>query len=252
MKNLNLIRPLAVIDTETTGVDPLRDRIVVIAIEFHQPNGEIVKIKRKLNPGVPIPQGATAIHGITDADVQNAPSFKDIGEKLAKLLSKCDLAGYNIHWYDLKILRAEFARAGIPFDLTGINVIDACAIFHVQEPRTLQAAVKFYLQKEHTGAHNAEFDAAATAEIMDAQLERYGLPNSVAALAALFPDTKAVPNTLDIAGNFIMENGEIIFAFGKHKGRLLSDIAKNERKYLLWMGKEDFPEDTLAIVAGVL
>ena len=183
-ESLQLTRPLAVFDIESTGVVPQRDRIVEIAVMKIMPDGSSRTTVRRLNPGMPIPPGATAIHGITDADVADCPLFADIAEKLLSYLADCDLAGYNISGFDVPLLENEFKRAGLEFDTSSRKIVDIYNIFCKLYPRTLTAAYKFFCGKELEGAHGAAADTAATFEVLLGQLAKHPeLPRDAAGLA---------------------------------------------------------------------
>jgi DNA polymerase III subunit epsilon len=238
---LQLKKPLAVLDLETTGTNLGSDRIIEIAIVKLLPDGNQV-IKRKLvNPQMPIPKAVTELHGITDEMVKDAPTFKQIAHELKQVLDGCDLAGYNSNRFDIPMLMEEFLRAGVEFDMKGRRLIDVQKIFHLMEQRTLSAAYKFYCNKNHESAHSAEADAVATLEILHAQIERYPHLGSTvdSVLTAIGEEV-----IIDFARRFAMENGVEIFNFGKHKGRPIHDVLKSEPQYYDWMMKGDFPMHT--------
>ena len=250
LKNIQLDRPLAVLDLETTGIDPKIDRIIEVSVLKLLPGGGQDHRTRRVNPGVPIPPEATAIHGITDDDVADCPNFRAIAPGLSRYLHGCDLAGFNILNFDLRLLVAEYNRAGLVLPVAGRKVIDACRIFHQRERRDLTAAYKFYCGLEHEGAHGAAADVLATAAILDAQVVRYGdLPRTVDGLHDQCND----PDALDMSGMFARdEDGEIVFVKGKYKGRTLYEIAASKPDYLEWMQREDFYDDTKAIASEAL
>jgi DNA polymerase III subunit epsilon len=248
-KNLPLERPLAILDLETTGTDARVDRIVEVCVLLVRPNGQVEEWTRRLNPGIPIPPGATAVHGITDADVAHAPAFEEVAPELLALLDGCDLCGFNLKRFDLRVLYAEFARVDRTLPLDGRAVVDPLEIFHAYERRDLSAAVRFYCGRDHDGAHGAAADVRATAEVLDAMLTRYAdLPRSVAGLHQLFKDSKAA----DSGGRFVRVEGEVRFAFGKHRGQPLATVARREPDYLKWMLTQDFFDDTKALVRDAL
>lgn len=238
---LQLTRPLAVIDLETTGVNLGTDRIVEIAIVKILTDGKR-QVKRKLiNPEMPISPVSRELHGITDEMVQHAPTFKQVANEIRQFLDNCDLAGYNSNRFDIPLLAEEFLRVGLEFDFTNRRLIDVQKIFHMMEQRTLSAAYKFYCNKALDGAHSAETDATATWEILEAQLERYPqLGNSVESIVACIGEDRIV----DFARRMIMENGVEVFNFGKHKGRPVAEVLKAEPQYYDWMMKGDFPMHT--------
>jgi len=222
---LQLKKPLAFIDLETTGVNPGTDRIVEIAIIKILPDGAR-SVKRKLiNPEMPIPKNASDIHGISDEMVKDAPTFKQVAHELKQMLDGCDFAGYNSNRFDIPLLMEEFLRAQVDFDMKNRKLLDVQNIFHKMEPRTLSAAYKFYCSKSLDGAHSAEVDASATHEILEAQLERYTeLGNTVDSILKVIGEDQVV----DFARRFVMENGTEVFNFGKFKGRPVADVLKAE------------------------
>jgi DNA polymerase III subunit epsilon len=252
MKNLRLDRPLAFLDLETTGTDPAADRIVEVSVLRLDPDGSREGRTRRVHPGRPIPPEATAIHGIRDEDVRDAPEFRRVARALLDFLGESDLAGFNILRFDVPLLEREFRDSGLDLGLPRRRLIDAMAIFHRKEPRNLAAAVAFYLGREHAGAHGAEADVAAALDVLDAQLARYAdLPRSVVDLDAWCrPPVSA--DAADASGKFLWRSGELVLAFGKHQGRLLRDVAREHRDYLEWMLKQDFPADARRIVEGAL
>jgi DNA polymerase-3 subunit epsilon len=238
---LQLTKPLAFIDLETTGVNLATDRIIEIAIVKVLPDGKR-SVKRKLvNPQMAIPKQSSDVHGITNEMVKDAPSFKEVAHELKQMLDGCDIAGYNSNRFDIPMLVEEFLRAEVDFDMKGRRLVDVQNIFHKMEQRTLSAAYKFYCNKILDGAHSAEIDATATHEILIAQLQRYpDLGTSVESVLKLIGEESIV----DFARRFIMENGVEIFNFGKYKGRSVAEVLKTEPQYYDWMMKGDFPQYT--------
>lgn len=238
---LQLKKPLAIIDLETTGTNLSTDRIVEIAIVKVLPDGTR-SIKRKIiNPEKPIPKASSDVHGITDEMVKDAPTFKQVANELKQVLDSCDIAGYNSNRFDIPLLMEEFLRVEVDFDMRGRKLLDVQKIFHLMEQRTLSAAYKFYCNKNLEGAHGAEVDASATYEILEAQLKRYPvLGNTIDSVLKAIGDDVIV----DFARRFIMENGVEVFNFGKHKGRPVTDVLKSEPQYYDWMMKGDFPQHT--------
>ena len=251
MQNLQLERPLVVFDIESTGVMPQRDRIVEIAVLKIFPDGHTQNTVRRLNPEMPIPPGATAIHGISDADVADGPTFLLIAEKLFRYIEDCDLAGYNITGFDIPMLEAEFKRAGFTFKVDDRKVIDAYNIFCKLYPRTLTAAYQFFCGKELEGAHGAAADTAATFEVLLGQLEKHPeLPRTVAELAD-FSDL-AGPDAVDRTRRFKWSDNEVIVNFGKNAGRTLRDIASNDPGFLRWIVRSDFTDEVKEIANNAL
>jgi DNA polymerase-3 subunit epsilon len=249
LKNITLEKPLAVIDLETTGTDPRRDRIVEISVLKLLPDGRHDHRTRRLNPGVPIPAEATEIHGITDADVAGAPRFEQVAARLLAFLDGCDLCGFNLKRFDLQVLCAEFTRAGRPLALDGRAVLDPMEIYHHYEPRDLSAAVRKYLGREHEGSHSAAADSLATALVLDAMVTHYAdLPRSVAGLHQHF----AGPDAVGSDGFFRKVADEIRFVRGKHRGTPLAMVAKIDPGYLEWMLGGSFYDDTKQVVREAL
>lgn len=247
-----LDRPMAFFDIETTGLSVTADRIIELALIRLSPQGDILERVRRFNPGIPIPPAATAVHGITDADVAGEAPFSARARSLARLLAPCDLAGFNIRRFDVPFLLAEFARCGIEFDPHGRRMIDIQQIFHREERRDLSAAARFYLGREHEEAHTALGDIRTTAAVLSAQLARYPhVPQDLDGLQAY----------CDEVGRFETEaerwfeeaDGRLIFRRGKHRGRFLEEIAAQEVDYLYWMlGADDMSPDVLRIVRAAL
>ena len=239
--NLKLTRPIAFIDLETTGINITTDRIVELAIVKISPDGT-KSVKRKLiNPLMPIPASSSAIHGITDEMVKDAPSFKQISNEIKQFIEGADLGGYNSNRFDIPMLLEEFLRAGIEYSVDGKKLVDVQKIFHMMEQRTLSAAYKFYCSKTLEGAHGAEADATATWEVLEAQLERYPqIGDSVESIVKFTGEDDIV----DFARRFVKEKGVEIFNFGKHKGKPVAQVLKEEPQYYDWMMKGDFPINT--------
>jgi DNA polymerase-3 subunit epsilon len=238
---LQLSKPLAIIDLETTGMNLGTDRIVEIAIVRVHPHDE-KKVKRKLlNPEMPISVTSTEVHGISNEMVKDAPTFKQVANEIKQFLDNCDLAGYNSNRFDIPLLAEEFLRVGIDFDFKGRQLLDVQKIFHMMEQRTLSAAYRFYCNKTLEEAHSAEADALATWEVLQAQVEKYPqLGDSVDSIMKCLGDDCLV----DFARRMIMENGVEVFNFGKHKGRPVADVLRAEPQYYDWMMKGDFPLHT--------
>lgn len=238
---LQLKKPLAFIDLETTVINLGIDRIVEIAIVKIMADGT-KSVKRKLvNPEMPIPKAASDVHGITDDMVKDAPTFKQVAPELKQMLDGCDLAGFNSNRFDIPLLMEEFLRVAIDFDMKNRKLVDVQNIYHKLEPRTLSAAYKFYCNKNLDGAHSAEVDATATYDILQAQTEKYKeLGNTVDSILKYIGDDQVV----DFARRFVMENGVEVFNFGKHKGRPVAEVLKAEPQYYDWMMKGDFPQHT--------
>ena len=227
---LNLKNPIVFFDLETTGINIVKDRIVEISFVKVHPNGKEESKTRRINPEMPIPPESTAIHGITDEDVKDCPTFKEIAKSLAAQIEGCDLAGYNSNRFDIPLLAEEFLRAGVDIDLNKRKFVDVQTIFHKMEQRTLSAAYKFYCDKSLENAHTAEADTMATYEILKAQLDRYpdDLQNDIDFLSKYSSFT----NNVDFAGRMIYnEDGKEVINFGKYKGKLVEEVLKTDPGY---------------------
>ncbi len=260
---LNLERPIAFFDLETTGTNVVRDRIVEISIYKVMPNGDTESMTKLINPTIPIPGEVSAIHGIRDEDVADAPTFANMAPALEQFFRDCDLAGYNSNKFDVPMLIEEFLRCGIKFDIKKRRLVDVQNIFHKMEPRTLRAAYRFYCGKELVNAHEAEADTRATHEILLAQIERYqdteyenrdGLvskpvQNDIQALH----DFSFNHDNADLVGHIgYNKDGREIIKFGKYKGQLVEDVFKREPQYFDWMMKADFPLSTKKVIQSII
>lgn len=251
---LNLRNPLCIFDIETTGTSITRDRIVEIAVVKLMPNGEIQRRHDVLNPTIPIPAESTKYHGLKDEDVAAKPTFKDIAKDYAKFFEGADLGGFAVMKLDIPILVEEFIRCGVDFDYTRKKIIDAQKIFHLMEKRTLKAAYRFYLNKELSDSHSAEADTDATLAVLLAQVEKYDgqdvLDMSDKKIGEIKNDMETLAHLssldlVDLAGRIVRnEKGEEVFNFGKHKGKPVSKVFKEEPPYYDWMMNGDFPMDT--------
>jgi len=238
---LQLKRPLAIIDLETTGVNFGTDRIVEIAIVKIMPDGKKLVKRKLLNPEMPISASSAEIHGITNEMVKDAPTFRQVANEFKQFLDNCDLAGYNSNRFDIPMLAEEFLRIGMEFDGKGRKLLDVQKIFHMMEQRTLSAAYRFYCNKELEGAHGAEADATATWEVLVAQVVKYPqLGTDVDSILKCIGEEAVV----DFARRMVLENGVEVFNFGKHKSRSVAEILKAEPQYYDWMMKGDFPLHT--------
>lgn len=246
---LNLKKPLVVLDLETTGVSIASDRIVEFSAMKVSPGGEEEWLTMRLNPGIPISPEATRVHGITDADVANEQHFKDVAKRIASFLEGCDLAGFNSMKFDIPILCEEFLRVNVDFDPARHRYVDVQVIFHKKEQRTLSAAYKFYCERELENAHSARADAAATYEILKAQLDRYpDLENDIEKLSSF----SAFNNNADLAGRIVFnEQGTEVFNFGKHKGKPVEQVFREESSYYSWMMNGDFPLNTKQVLTAI-
>jgi DNA polymerase III subunit epsilon len=238
---LQLTRPIAFIDLETTGVNIAIDRVIEIAIIKILPDKTKVVKHKLVNPQMPIPKASSAVHGITDEKVKDAPIFKEVADELKQFIDNADLSGYNSNRFDIPLLMEEFLRAGITLEMHNRKMLDVQTIFHMMEKRTLAAAYKFYCEKELEDAHSAQADATATWEILEAQLLRYEhLGNTLETVLQFTGEEKYV----DFARRFVLENDVEVFNFGKFKGRCVAEVLKAEPQYYDWMMKGDFPLHT--------
>lgn len=254
MHKLNLRKPLAFFDLETTGINIVRDRIVEISIVKALVKGDIEIKTLRINPEMPVPLEASLIHGIYDEDLKGCPTFKEVARNIAAFIDGCDLAGFNSNRFDVPLLVEEFLRVGVDIEMKNRKLVDVQRIFHMMEPRNLAAAYKFYCGKELLGAHSAEADTLATYEILNAQVERYeGVEikgEGGAMIAPIVNDINKLheltaTRTVDYAGRMVHDGkGNIVFNFGKHSGKKVQDVLKTEPSYFEWMLKGDFPLDT--------
>lgn len=259
---LNLTRPLAFIDLETTGVNVASDRIVEICIlKVNTDNSTETKTMR-INPGMPIPEASSKIHKIYDQDVKDCPAFKQVAAQLANFIGNADIAGYNSNKFDVPLLLEEFLRAEVDFDLSNRRLIDVQNIFHIMEPRTLSAAYKFYCDKTIENAHSAEADIKATYEVFLAQLKKYENTEVTDAKGNIIKPVKndmqvlseltAKSKNADLAGRIVFnENGVEVFAFGKHKDKSVVEVFEKEPSYYSWMMNGDFPLYTKKIITQI-
>ncbi len=249
MSKLSLKKPIIFFDLETTGTDAAKDRIIDMALVKLMPDGTRESFIKRVNPGIPIPAETTAIHGITDEDVKDSPTFKQVAHNLYEWMKNCDLGGYNSARFDLPMLAEEFLRAGINVDFTERHMVDVQQIFFKMESRTLSAAYAFYCNKQMENAHNAEADILATIEVLEAQLDKYtDLTNDVQTLH----NYTTTDQYVDYARRMIMKDGHPVFNFGKHKGRKVEEIFTIEPQYYDWMMGADFSLHTKQKISEIL
>ena len=247
--NLKLKRPIVFFDLETTGVDTANDRIVEISLVKIGVDGTKSVKTRRINPEMHIPEAATAVHGITDEDVKNEPTFRQIAKSLAQYIEGCDFGGFNSNRFDLPVLVEEFMRAGVDVDFRKRKFVDVQTIFHRKEQRTLVAAYKFYCDKDLEGAHSAEADTLATYEVLEAQIERYpDIGDTVDQLSEFSSNGTIV----DFAGRLALnDKGEEVFTFGKYRGQSVEEIFRKEPSYYKWMMDGDFPQYTKKVITEI-
>lgn len=258
---LNLKNPIVFLDLETTGINVVTDRIVEIALLKIFPDGHEEEKFQRINPGMPIPPQSSAIHGIFDEDVKDAPLFKEVARIYAKFIEGCDLAGFNSTRFDIPLLSEEFLRVDIDLDMKRHKFVDVQIIFHRMEKRTLAAAYKFYLMQDLENAHSAMADTKATYEVLKAQLDRYegaefedngkkSIPvvNNIDALASF----SAFDKSVDFAGRIVYdEKGVEVFNFGKHKGKAVEKVLQDEPGYFSWMMQGEFPLYTKKVLTAI-
>ena len=246
---LNLKNPVIFFDLETTGVNIASDRIVEIAYLKVFPNGNEVSRKLRINPEMLIPKEASDVHGITNEDVKDCPTFKQVAKEIAADFEGADIAGFNSNRFDVPLLAEEFLRANVDLDMTRRKFIDVQVIFHKMEQRTLVAAMKFYCGKELEGAHSADADTRATYEVLMAQLDRYPeLQNDVTWLSEFSSHT----NNVDFAGRIVYnEQGIEVFNFGKYKGIPVREVFQRDPSYYSWMMQGDFTLNTKQVLTKI-
>jgi len=247
--SLKLDAPVCIFDLETTGINPVHDRIVEISILRIEPGGAETLYTRRVNPGMPIPEKASAVHGITNEDVKDAPTFEEIAGEVYELIKDAYLIGFNSNRFDLPVLVEELLRAGMEITLKENKTIDVQTIYHKKEPRTLSAAYKFYTGKDLEDAHSAEADVKATWEILKAQVDKYGdIPTDLDGLATYSTHNKHA----DFQGRIIYdEQGREVINFGKYKGRLLEEVFEKDPGYYGWLMQADFPLYTKLVFKNV-
>lgn len=265
---LNLKRPIVFFDLETTGIQVGADRIVEICLHKVNPDGSAETLVQRIRPTdnegntMHIPEATTAIHHISDADVANEPTFKELSEKFKNFIGDADLAGYNSNKFDVPLLVEEFLRAGVDFDLHSRRLVDVQNIFHKMEQRTLKAAYKFYCGQDLDNAHSADGDTIATYEVLMAQLDRYQdveyedrdgnkskpIVNDIDALSRF----SNASNWADLVGHIGYNNKcEEVFNFGKHKGKTVESVFNIEPSYYSWMMNADFPLSTKRVITEI-
>ena len=246
---LNLKKPICFFDLETTGINIATDRIVEISVLKVFPNGNRESHTWRVNPEMPIPKVTSEIHGITDEMVADEPPFRELAQKVFNIIRDCNLGGFNSNRFDIPLLAEELLRADVDFDMKKALSIDVQTIFHKKEKRTLEAAYKFYCNKDLEDAHSAEADTNATYEVLKAQLDRYDdLENNMEFLSSF----SSHRDFADFAGYIgYNKQGEEIFSFGKHKGSLVQDVMEKEPGYFGWLLNADFPLYTKKVLTGI-
>lgn len=245
---LNLQRPLAFFDLETTGLNISKDKIIEISILKVNPDQSEETLTLKINPEIEIPEDSTEIHGITNEMVQDCPSFDKVAPRIKEFIGDSDLAGYNSNKFDVPFLIEQFLAHDIEFSMEGRKFIDVQTIFHKKEQRTLEAALQFYCQKKLENAHSAEADTRATFDVLKAQIELYDdIENNVDFLYEFSQAGKY--KKIDFVGRLALnEKGDVIYNFGKHAGKTLKEVFDKEPGYHRWMIDNDFPLYTKKIL----
>lgn len=247
---LKLHRPLAFFDLETTGVQVAADRIVEISIIKLDTNGAESVLTERVNPEMPIPFEASAVHGITNEMVKDCPTFAQLAPRVKTFIGNADLSGYNCLKFDVPVLLEEFLRAGVDFSMKDRKVVDVQNIFHKMEPRTLVAAYKFYCNGDLTNAHSAEADTRATKDVLLAQVQRY---SDLSGEVDQLHEFSRRNNAIDFAGHLVEnEKGEAVFNFGKHKGRTIIEVLKIEPGYYQWIVNAQFPSYTKKVLTELM
>ena len=274
---LNLKKPIIVFDLETTGLDLVKDRIIQISYIKVFPDGKEERENILVNPEKNIPLEVSALTGITNEDVADAPKFQDLAQKLSEEFKGCDFAGYNSNHFDVPILAEEFLRAGIDFDFSKSNLVDAQTIFHKMERRNLAAAYKFYCgrkMEDDFEAHRADQDAEVTYRVLMGQLDKYNpetaeetdraLPNDMKYLA----EFSKMNDNVDFAGRIVWQDmkgadGKVltkedgspmrqeVFNFGKYKGCAVTEILQKDPGYYSWMLSNDFTNNTKQVLTRI-
>ncbi len=246
---LNLKNPIVFFDLETTGTNIVADRIVEISYLKISPNGTEESKTMRINPEMHISEQATAVHGITDDDVKNCPTFKAVANDIAGAIKGCDLGGFNSNRFDIPLLAEEFLRAGIDIDLKRHKFVDVQVIFHKMEQRTLSAAYKFYCGKNLEDAHTAAADTAATYEVLKAQLDRYPeLQNDIDFLSKF----TCFNRNVDFVGAIVYnDKDEEVFNIGKYKGQRVADVLQRDPGYYGWMMNADFSQYTKKVLTQI-
>jgi len=247
MLDIKLDRPIVFFDIESTGTSPRSDRIIELCIIKFTPDKQQSTHTYRINPQRPIPSDSIEIHGITDEDVADCPPFPKLAQEIADVLEGCDLAGYNIVRFDIPMLQEEFKRAGVYFEVESRRILDVQRIYHRMEPRDLSAALRFYCNEEHVDAHGAEADVVATIKVFEGQLKRYpNLPQDMNELDDFCNPRN--PNWVDKTGRLRWDKGAVVINFGQKKDTALKYLIENDKGYIKWILRSDFPADTRKIV----
>lgn len=244
---LNLKRPIIFFDLETTGLDIAKDRIVELCYIRVEPNGNEEARSMRINPEMHIPEVTSSVHGITDDDVKDCPTFADVAPQLAATFEGCDLAGFNSNRFDLPLLAEEFMKAGVNIDLSHVQAIDVQNIYHKLEKRTLAAAYKFYCGHDLENTHSALADTQATYEVLQAQLDHY--PNDLQNDVDFLAEFSRMNRNIDFAGRFVYdESGKELINFGKYKGKAIKDVLSRDPGYYSWIMQGDFTLNTKQVL----
>ena len=246
---LKLTKPIAFVDLETTGITIGSDRIVEISIVKLNVDGTRETYTKRVNPEMPIPAQSSAVHGIFDKDVIGEPNLKAIANEIKDFIGNADLGGYNSNRFDIPLLVEELFRVGVEFNMVGRKSIDVQSVFYKKERRTLEAAVKFYCDKDLTDAHSAEADIMATIDVLESQLDKY---DDLEPTVEFLSDYTRMNNNADLAGRISFDDkGVEVFNFGKHKGKSVQAVFEKESSYYDWMMRGEFPQQTKQIITAI-
>jgi len=246
MNNLNLSRPLTIIDLETTGLSTTDDRIIEISAVKIYNDGTRSKFYTLINPQKTIDPQASEVHGYTNEMLREYPTFKEVAPSLLNFITDCYISGFNVIRFDIPFLMSEFDRVGIKWDLPFTDIIDVMNIYHKHEPRNLSAAYKFYTGNEREGAHQAQNDVFACIDILEAQVDKYSLSNEIDVLIEEYSPMKGY---LDFAKKLkYNDNGQVCFAFGKYNGISLEDVCRKNKRYFSWVFASDIHQNTKDLI----
>lgn len=249
---MKIEKSLVVLDVESTGVWVEKDKIIEIALIKYNPAGQKEIYHKKINPGISIPAVVVKLTGITDQDVKDAPSFRQVSKEIFAFIGESDLGGFNVERFDLPLLEREFAEAGLKFDWKERKIYDAQKVYHLNEKRDLSAAFKFYCDKELVGAHSALADTEAVFEILEKQVVKYGDGREDIAVLDQFEYSSHL-DYYDEERKFAWWNGKLYPMFGKYSRKIpLDEIVKTDSGYLVWILKSDFSEGVKSVIQAAL
>lgn len=249
---MKLNNTLVIVDLESTGTWVEKDRIIEIALIKYTPDGKKEVFEKRINPGMPIPPFVAELTGISNADVQNAPSFKDVAQSAIQFIGSADMGGFNIERFDLPLLERECADAGHRFEWKNRKIYDAQKVFHLNEKRDLSAAYQFYCGKDLVGAHSARADSEAVYSILQKQIEKYGSGSDELSILDQFEYTSS-SDFYDAERKFCWWNGKLFLMFGKYARKLpLDEVVRVDSGYLNWVLKSDFSDSVKNIIRAAM